>query len=81
LNDPGRFVENGSGYHFSLTASEREWLLEILNDIRVGSWVKLGSPDTIMEFAEPADRENLDFWAMELAGFFQMALLRSLDTN
>jgi hypothetical protein len=81
LNDPGRFIENGAGYHLTLTIAEREWLLEILNDIRVGSWINLGSPEVITEFAEPSDRQDLDFWAMELAGFFQMALLRSLENG
>jgi hypothetical protein len=79
LKDPGRFVQSGSGYHLSLSAGEREWLLEILNDIRVGSWINLGSPEVITEFAEPNARQDLNFWAMELAGFFQMALLRPLE--
>jgi hypothetical protein len=79
MNDPGRFRESGSGYHLTLTGAEREWLLEILNDVRVGSWINLGSPEVIAEFAQPSDREDLNFWAMELAGFFQMALLRTLE--
>ena len=34
-----------TGARLSLSPAEAEWLLQVLNDIRVGSWVILGSPE------------------------------------
>jgi len=62
-----------------LTAAQLEWLLQVLNDIRVGSWVRLGCPD--LEKARPADLTRMDARAlhtMDLSGQFQMALLNAV---
>jgi hypothetical protein len=78
LSEPGRFRETESGFRFSLSAPQMEWLLQVLNDIRVGSWINLGSPDT-----EPGDKIPLTeeaaphLWVMEAAGFFEMSLLNA----
>ena len=45
LADPRRFAHTETGARLSLSPAEVEWLLQVLNDIRVGSWVRLGSPD------------------------------------
>ena len=53
--------------------------LQVLNDIRVGSWVKLGCPDP--DKALPASPPRLDarsLQAMHLSGQFQMALLEAV---
>ena len=34
-----------SGLQLTLSGPEIEWLLQVLNDVRVGSWIALGSPD------------------------------------
>jgi hypothetical protein len=77
LASPRRFTELGSGWRLSLSPVELEWLLQVLNDIRVGSWIDLGAPeekiDTLTEQTAP------HVWAMELAGFFQMRLLEALN--
>jgi hypothetical protein len=77
LTDPRRFQESETGCQLSLTGSETEWLLQVLNDIRVGSWISLGSPagkfETLNEKTAP------DFWAMEMAGCFQAQLLEALE--
>jgi hypothetical protein len=44
LKDPLRFRETPSGTELWITPTEADQLLQALNDIRVGSWVKLGSP-------------------------------------
>jgi hypothetical protein len=73
LADPGRFHENSSGWRLSLAPSDLEWLLQILNDIRVGNWVRLGSPE---ELFEALDEETAPHYAaMEMAGIFQMQFL------
>jgi len=80
LQTPGRFAsDNEDGdLRFTVTAEQCEWLLQILNDVRVGSWAKLGQPE--MEKA-PALAVNPDqarlVAAMEMSGYFQMALLQA----
>lgn len=60
----------------TLDAEEMEWLLQVLNDVRVGSWVRLGKPDTGRGEAPPETPETLPYLgAMELAGLFQSAFL------
>ena len=79
LQTEDRFQEIKAGFRFSLTAPEAEWLLQVLNDVRVGSWLVLGEPDEkkgkTLELTEPNDRY---VWAMELAGYFEMTLLDAL---
>jgi len=78
LAEPARFEQTEHGCRFSLSRAELEWLLQILNDIRIGSWIKLGSPDE-KRGMRPLDKETAaDFWAMELAGALQMQMLEAL---
>ena len=78
---PGRFrLEAPDQFRFSLSPEQMEWLLQILNDVRVGCWVKLGRPE--LEPAPPG-KLNADeartLSALELSGFFQMILLGAYD--
>jgi hypothetical protein len=60
----------------ALTAAQLEWLLQVLNDIRVGSWVQLGCPELGLPRRLQLARENpVPFTAMETSGYFQSALL------
>jgi hypothetical protein len=79
LSDPRRFVDTESGSRLSLSSSELEWLLQILNDVRVGSWVILGSPEQAMEFKLLNEKTAPNFWAMEMSGQFQMRFLEALE--
>jgi hypothetical protein len=79
LSEPRRFEQTETGCKFFLTPAELEWLLQILNDIRVGSWVSLGSPDEIMDLKLLNERTAPHFWAMETAGQFEMHMLRALN--
>ena len=77
LADPRRFGHTETGARLSLSPAEVEWLLQVLNDIRVGSWVILGSPEE-----KPAELNATTaphFLAMEMAGYFQMQLLEALE--
>ena len=77
LAAPRRFRDTAGGCEFSLAVGDFEWLLQILNDIRVGSWVRLGAPE---EKIEVLTEQNVpDLWAMELAGAFQMQLLGAME--
>ena len=74
LADPQRFSETATFCRLKLTAAETEWLLQVLNDIRVGSWILAGSPDEL--HTDLTDWARPEVWAMELAGGFQMSLLK-----
>ncbi len=72
-----RFIpESHDQYRFIVTAEQCEWLLQILNEVRVGSWVKLGRPEM-----ENAPKLAVNQWqarfvaAVEMTGYFQMTLL------
>jgi len=78
LNQPGRFKENDLGFTFNLSSSELEWFLQVLNDIRVGSWVQLGEPDTNARQLPDLSEQNMQLaWAMEMAGLFEHSLLEA----
>jgi len=64
---------------FTLSRTQAEWLLEVLNDVRVGCWVRLGRPDQESVRALKLSAANVaDFGAMELAGYWQSLLLEAL---
>ncbi|MDB6055451.1 MAG: hypothetical protein JWN25_2974 [Verrucomicrobiales bacterium] len=74
---------SGAGEEGSLLAisfSEMQWLLQVLNDIRVGAWIQLGSPDESgMERFDEGHQLNEQSWAMNLSSRFQGELLSALD--
>lgn len=82
LAEPRRFLpasDNSLRARFS--REEMEWLLQVLNEVRIGSWVRLGCPDT----QDPAWRPRPDpavarhLVLMEAAGAFEFELLAALD--
>jgi hypothetical protein len=80
LTDTGRFTETQAGIEMTLTAGETEWLLQVLNDVRVGHWILLGSPDEHPRF-DP-DAENAAYvLTMRFASDFQMDLLKAIKHN
>ena len=79
LSEPRRFVQADGGWRFGVSTEELEWLLQVLNDIRVGSWVLLGSPEERLELTRLNEQTAPHFWAMEMAGFFQMEMLKALN--
>ena len=81
LAKAGRFEKKKSGYHFTLERSDSEWLLQVLNDIRVGHWLRLGSPDASAVKPQNLDLKVLPTWlAMEMSGYFQMMILEALES-
>jgi hypothetical protein len=77
LADPRRLEHTESGARLSLSSAEAEWFMQVLNDIRVGSWILLGSPDG--KPLELTPEKAPHFVAMERAGYFQMQLLEALE--
>lgn len=77
LAQTGRFQEMELGFTFALSPSELEWLLQVLNDIRVGSWVQMGEPNTNRELPK-LNEENVQLaWSVEMAGLFEHSLLEA----
>ena len=79
LGDPKRFADSESGFRLSIGPSDLEWLLQVLNDIRVGSWIVLGSPDPTVKAEQINKKTAPDLWAMEMSGYFQMELLGAVE--
>ena len=80
VRDKRRFKRQKTGFVFKLTRLQFEWLVQVLNDIRVGSWIRLGAPDYEAETQLQVTRENVQFvWAREVSGALQMALLAGLN--
>jgi hypothetical protein len=75
-----RFQAVESGFHLRLEREEMERLLQIFNDVRVGSWLALKSPDLGGKKNLKVTRLTAPFiQRMELAGIFEMILLRALQ--
>ena len=80
LDQPGHFQTTTHGLHLTLARPEIEWLLQVLNDVRVGSWIALGSPDPDQGKPIAIDEKSVThFRTMELAGAFQMVFLNALS--
>jgi hypothetical protein len=80
LNESQRFQETEAGFQLNLSAPQIEWLLQVLNDIRVGSWLALGEPE---QGEEPQPNKNNAhcFLALEFCGLFESALLAALGVH
>jgi hypothetical protein len=82
LNQPGHFQTTASGSQLALAGPEIEWLLQVLNDVRVGSWIALGSPNPEQGKPTTFDEKTMPhFRMMELAGAFEMVFLDALSGN
>ena len=79
LHDPARMAPAPSGIRFTLRLAEVEWLLQVLNDVRVGSWISLGAPETDLQDFDLNEQTAVQAWMMELAGYFQMQLLAAIE--
>ena len=80
LDEPGHFKEMASGLQLTLSGPEIEWLLQVLNDVRVGSWIALGAPDPEQgEKIVFSEKILPHFRMMELAGAFEMVFLDALS--
>ncbi|MFM1941714.1 MAG: hypothetical protein RI897_696 [Verrucomicrobiota bacterium] len=77
LAEMGKASEVEDGIRISVEESQIDWLLEVLNDVRVGCWVRLGRPDPD-EMQEGQGEEALHA-AMGIAGYFQAGLLAALE--
>ena len=71
-----KFKVCDKGWRLCLNSEEREILLQILNDIRVGSWRALGEPKNLeTQNPNPTEQEQVLNNIMNLAGYFEHNLL------
>lgn len=76
LRSPGRLKVVAGQVELRIEPKRVEQILQVLNDVRVGCWVKLKSPsDLAAALAAEAKETVLHVSLMEMAGVFQMALL------
>ena len=82
LNQEARLQETDGAQRLTLSAPQMEWLLQVLNDIRVGSWLVLGEPDEKKGKPIEVNDENARYYAaMEFCGLFQMTLLDAFQQS
>ena len=79
FQDRARYARDGNGATLRVEPDQVEWLLQVLNDVRVGSWLKLGAPDSRARRPLHLNRANARLYmAMELSGLIQVHFLRAL---
>ena len=80
LHEEGRFKPAKTGFHLALNQYQAEWLLQVLNDVRVGCWLILGEPDEKKGNQVNLTTENAHhLFIMETCGYFQAILLGAID--
>ncbi len=80
LADPGRVAAQGRAWRIAFAPEEMEWLLQVLNDVRIGSWLILGCPDPDEGRGPQVTQASARYlFLMELSDHFQCALLEALD--
>ena len=78
LGGPSEVAETGPGL-LKINREGIEGLLQVLNDLRVGHWILLGSPEAGKPPALPPDFEQMRCMAvMDLCGVWQIALIEAL---
>lgn len=78
----GEDAEGRESFTLELSEGELEWLLQVLNDIRVGHWVKLGRPDgeSGAVLAQPPTGETLrSITLFHFCSGWQEILLKSIE--
>lgn len=79
LRKPRQFEAKDGVLRLNVARGELNWLLEIVNEIRVGVWSRLGEPDP---GNIPFNTSNIEDWiAMEYCAEIQMNLLEVLNAG
>jgi hypothetical protein len=79
LKDPTRLAPDQKGFRLALPREDLEWLLQVLNEVRVGSWLKVGCPDPDEGKSPNITAGNAPFFVlMEVAAYFESAILEAL---
>lgn len=76
-----RLIRSKPGWKLTLDEAGIDWLLQILNDIRVGSWVELGRPDPDRPAHVRTPEQVRRAAAMQLCGMWQSVFLYALENR
>jgi hypothetical protein len=77
---PENFVPSESGWQQEMSHADAEILLQVLNNIRVGAWSRLGCPEVLPGLAQLlSSGMDANAWLILLAGELQMGLLLALE--
>jgi len=75
LKSAGRFTHTAAGEELMVRHGETDWLLQILNNVRVGAWQRLGEPEDLPGAFRSATPESIRYLTvMEMAGGLQSIL-------
>jgi hypothetical protein len=77
LGRGARFRPVGEEWQFKLVKADLNWMLQALNDVRVGYWIQLGSPEDIHDPFELLQKDPAALFHMEAAGLFEMQFLQA----
>ena len=79
LHVPECFKPAPGGFQLTLNRAEVEELLQVLNDVRIGSWLALGAPDTeAEEELRLTEQTSAHGHRLQLAGLFEMFFLKAI---
>ena len=79
FKEPDRFKPGKTGFYLTIKRPELEMLLQIFNDVRIGSWLTLGSPAAGQKKKlVPTPQPAPFIQRMELAGAFEMFFLKTI---
>lgn len=82
LRAANRFHHTDEGEELLVRHDEVDWLLQILNNVRVGAWQRLGEPEDLAEAFRSATAESIRYLTvMEMAGGFQSGLCFGEETE
>jgi hypothetical protein len=77
-----KFKARDKNWLLCINSEEREFLFQILNDIRVGSWRALGEPENLEpQTPNPTKTEKIFHNIMNLAGYFEHKLVGHKETE
>jgi hypothetical protein len=80
LEDGDVLRRQGGSWRLALNAADGERLLQVLNDIRVGAWMKLGEPENLDAIPSSTDAGKSSLHLlMTLAGQFEVVVLAGLQ--
>jgi hypothetical protein len=76
INAPGRFTAKDGANQAAFSRADLEWLLQVVNDVRVGCWIALGSPGYEPKKKTVPTSETMPHTLfMEIGGAFEMFFL------
>lgn len=83
LNDPELCVRRRGGHAWTLLHGQSELLLQVLNELRISAWKRLGQPPEVLPdpLPPPGTDDYIDCWIMETASIFQSQLLQGLESE